>query len=358
MELHKIACVAAALTMVVGAPAMAQSATPKPARAPGVEVERTQKLMVGDRAPELAISEWVKGDEVTGFEEGKVYVVEFWATWCGPCIGGMPHVSELQKEYKDKGVTVIGVNIWDDPAKVAPFMEDRGNGRNGEKNPTGDELMGYTVAIEKKIEGEDPTRNGEMAKNWMRAAGQNGIPSAFVVDQKGYIAWIGHPMRMDDPLEQIVAGEWDIAEAAAEFSKAGERAAKAAKEASKVNKIMAPIAEAFQAGEYEKGFEATAKALKNDAIWSNPNVLNSLAWNIVDPDAKIDNRNAKLAVKIAERAAELTDNEAAPILDTLAWAYYFAGDKAKAIKVQTKAISLLSGDQKAQYEESLTRMKK
>ena len=201
MKLRAAACLA--LALMAGAPAIAQNATPKPARAPGVEVERTTKLMVGDLAPELAIGEWVKGDEVTGFEDGKVYVVEFWATWCGPCIGGMPHVSDLQKEYKDKGVTVIGVNIWDEPANVAPFMADRGE-RNGVKQTSGDELMQYTVAIEKKIEGEDPTRNGEMAKSWMKAAGQNGIPSAFIVDQKGYVAWIGHPMKMDKPLEEIV----------------------------------------------------------------------------------------------------------------------------------------------------------
>lgn len=358
MRLRGAACVAAALALAVGGPAMAQDAKPKPDRAPGVKVERMAKLMVGDRAPELAISEWVKGDEVTGFEEGKVYVVEFWATWCGPCVAGMPHVSELQKEYKDKGVTVIGVNIWDDPEKVAPFMKDRGMGRGGEKNPSGDELMGYTVTIEKKIEGEDPTRTGEMAQNWMRAAGQNGIPSAFVVDQKGYIAWIGHPMGLDKPLEEIVAGEWDIVAASEEFATAAERAAKEREQAEAANKIMEPIAEAFDAGDYDEAYAAIAKAFKSEAVWDNSGMLNYIAWNIVDPDAEVGNRDAKLAVKAAERAAELTEHKDPAILDTLAWAYYFAGDKAKAIEIETKAIGMLSGAQKAQYEEALKRMKK
>ena len=57
-------------------------------------------LKVGDAAPELKATKWLQGDEVKSFEKDKVYVVEFWATWCGPCIVMMPHLSELQQEYK------------------------------------------------------------------------------------------------------------------------------------------------------------------------------------------------------------------------------------------------------------------
>ncbi len=347
MKYRAAACLAASLALVAGAPVLAQSVQPRPDHAPGVEVERLNKLMVGDRAPELAIGEWVKGDEVTGFEDGKVYVVEFWATWCGPCITGMPHISKLQKEYKDKGVTIIGVNIWDEPENVAPFMED----------DEGDEKMQYTVAIEKKIEGEN-VRNGVMARDWMRAAGQNGIPSAFVVDQKGYIAWIGHPMRMDEPLEQIVAGEWDLKAAAAKHVEAVKLEAKRNEQRAVLQKLMNPIAEAFEAGEYEAAHKAIVKAIDNEAIWDNDGVLNFIAWNMVDPDSDIPQSNPKLAIKIAQRAVELTKGESAPVLDTLAWAYYQAGMKDKAVETQTKAIALLTGDAKKQYVESLERMKK
>ena len=65
-------------------------------------------LKVGDPAPPLKATKWVQGSEVASLEKGKVYVVEFWATWCGPCIVMMPHLGDLQREYKNQGVTIIG----------------------------------------------------------------------------------------------------------------------------------------------------------------------------------------------------------------------------------------------------------
>jgi thiol-disulfide isomerase/thioredoxin len=336
MNLRGAACVAAALAILAGAPALAQDAKPKPERAPGVEAERVSKLMVGDRAPELAIATWVKGEPVTGFEAGKVYVVECWATWCGPCIAGMPHLSELQKQYKDKGVTIIGVNIWDDPANVDPFMEDKG----------GDEKMQYTVAIEEKIDGENPSETGKIAKDWMAAAEQNGIPSAFVVDQKGYVAWIGHPAGMDSALEKIVAGEWDIAKAAEQY--VAER---------KMDEKFEKLQGLFAAGEHDQAAKL-AEELVSGPAWENAMQLNAIAWPFVDPEVEVANRHTDLAIKAAERAAELTDHKDAAILDTLAWSYYHAGQKEKAIEIETKALSLAPESQKEMYKLMLERMKK
>lgn len=145
-------------------------------------------LKTGDAAPEIRESSWVRGTEVKTFEGDKVYIVEFWATWCGPCVASIPHLDELQKKYEAKGLVVIGQNLGEDAGTIAPFIKSM-KGK-----------MGYRVAADDKAEG------GWMAKHWLAAAGQNGIPCAFVVNKAGRIAYIGHPGNLEESLlEKLLA---------------------------------------------------------------------------------------------------------------------------------------------------------
>ena len=84
-------------------------------------------LAPGSPAPAIAIAKWMQGEPVEEFEAGKVYVVEFWATWCGPCLQSMPHMAQLQTEYGDK-VAFIGappktkrrlLRFWTAPVRAA-----------------------------------------------------------------------------------------------------------------------------------------------------------------------------------------------------------------------------------------------
>jgi thiol-disulfide isomerase/thioredoxin len=72
------------------------------------------ELDIGSPAPALDVEHWIQDREggfkpVTAFTPAQVSVVEFWATWCGPCIASMPHLAHLQGAYAEKGVTVISV---------------------------------------------------------------------------------------------------------------------------------------------------------------------------------------------------------------------------------------------------------
>src|SRR5580658_2083618 len=181
-------------------------------------------LNVGDPAPKLQTGKFVQGDAVTEFAPGKAYVVEFWATWCGPCKASTPHLNEKYVKFKDKGLIVIGQDCWEqDDSLVAPFIKTMGD------------KMTYRVALDDK----EGSEKGKMAETWMAAADQNGIPTAFLIDTTGHVAWIGHPMGLKETtIDEVLAGKFDIQAAAAEQAK--EKA-----QAEKQNAVVQPLAQKF-----------------------------------------------------------------------------------------------------------------
>src|SRR5262245_48952293 len=95
----------------------------------------TVTLKIGDPAPPIKVQAWVRGKPVTQFEKGKVYVLDFWATWCGGCIVSFPKISAIAEKYKDKVIFTavdtyeeIGDTKVPDPvAKVTEFLKtDKG----------------------------------------------------------------------------------------------------------------------------------------------------------------------------------------------------------------------------------------
>src|SRR5262245_53929528 len=102
------------------------------ALAPQAQVEtRPFPLMVGDAAPAIQVAEWVQGTPVTSFQPGQVYVVEFWATWCGPCKVAIPHLNELAHKYTGQasfvGVSVLERINAERPYAVPQFVRSMGD---------------------------------------------------------------------------------------------------------------------------------------------------------------------------------------------------------------------------------------
>ena len=134
-------------------------------------------LKVGDKAPPLKVTHWVQGKPISIPDEakGKVVLLEFWATWCVPCIQIIPETNELYQKYEDKGLIVIGVTDSGQGQRlstVQEFVKSQGN------------RMQYRIAF-------DDTQ--KTVEDYIVGTGALGIPHSVVLDKEGKIAWVGHP---------------------------------------------------------------------------------------------------------------------------------------------------------------------
>lgn len=330
-----------------------------------------ERLKVGDPAPMLADMEFVKGDKVAKLDRGKIYVIEFWATWCGPCRAIIPHLTKLQAKHKD--VIFIGVSAYErDPKGVKAFVEKMGD------------KMVYRVSLDTVPEGSEP-KDGKMAKSWMAAAALWFVPRAFIVNAEGKIAWIGHPGGLDEPLEQIVAGTFDLKAAAAAYQTAQveetlHRVLVKARQTGDTKGLLEIIDTAIGVdGKLEEmlgllKFEALAtqdgeldtavqygKGLVEGVLKNNAARLDMLATSVVDSGAKRDAKLIAVALQAAERADELKQGKDSTSADTLAKAYFVSGFVARAIEAQERAIKLAKGtpaEKDKSFQERLDRYRK
>jgi thiol-disulfide isomerase/thioredoxin len=128
------------------------------------EARKTQPAV--DTSQLKAAPEWtlydLAGEALSSKElEGQVVLVDFWATWCGPCRRSIPHLIELYDEYKAQGVTIVGVSLdQKGPAVVTPFVEQY--------------KINYPVVM----------GTGQVVADF---GGVRGIPTAFIISQDGKI---------------------------------------------------------------------------------------------------------------------------------------------------------------------------
>ncbi len=215
------------------------------------------------------------------------------------------------------------------------------------------EAMSYIVAT-------DPDES--VKTEVFKAAGGRGIPSSFIIGKDGKIEWIGHPMRMDQPLAAVIDGSWDRA-AARKKHDADQLMQK------EMNRIRSALSAAIQANDQTAAMEILDDAILRfpensslkmqkfnllltrfhqykaayilgnqlvDINFEDSRVLNSIAWTIADTEG-LEVRDLELAMKAAVQANQLTGSEDAAVLDTLARVFYETGDLKGALKWQKRA---------------------
>ena len=257
---------------------------------------------VGDVAPVLTVERWIKGSPVRIGPGTNIFVVDFWATWCGPCLKGIPELTALQKKYADKGVIIIGISD-EQPAKVAEFVTAQGAG------------MEYRVAVDS---------SKRSMRNWHTAFGANGIPHAFIVGTNGIVLWHDNPLgNLEWSLEKVVNGTFDL-----ERSKNLETGDRYVKQYTamvyKPNAAdkAAPIGEKILA-EYTRD-------------WRIPNRL----ARAILTDPQVRSRDLPLALRAASKSVELTKRRASDALEMLARAQFATGNKSEALATANEAIKV------------------
>lgn len=261
-------------------------------------------IKLGDPAPPLKIAQWIKGEPVDlAAGKGKnVYVLEFWATWCHPCRESIPHLTELQRKYKDRGLVVIGITDENNPKAVAPFVAKMGD------------KMDYTVAYDD---------NHQTNNAYIHAFGLRGIPHAFVIDREGRIAWSGHPkFGLEQAVDQIINGKYSLA---------------AARTREETLPLLTRYYELASAGQNEAELKTLGRQIV-DKLADDPQILAMFSFDILSK-ADFKYRDLGLALDASKRACELAGGRA-DVFAVYARALWDNGKKAEAVETQRRAVAL------------------
>lgn len=141
-------------------------------------------LNIGDPAPPLKLAELVQAPEGASADleslRGQVIMLEFWATWCAPCLKSMPHVNDLHRQFADQGVRVIAITR-EAPALVKRFLEDG--------------------TIEPWVGIDDNASTGH-------AYGITALPTTILIDRQGKVAAITAPTNVtSEVISSLLADE-------------------------------------------------------------------------------------------------------------------------------------------------------
>ena len=137
--------------------------------------------MIGQPAPALDLDGWINGEVTEADRKGKIIVVDFWATWCGPCIASIPHNNAVAKKYADKGVIVLGVCGSRGQEKADAIAKQKG--------------IAYPV-------GKDHTQQSAKAWNVMW------WPTYAIVGRDGEIVCVGlKPHSVDKVIDKLLEAE-------------------------------------------------------------------------------------------------------------------------------------------------------
>ncbi len=157
---------------------------------------------VGDPAPEIALPGLDGKIQKLSDQKGKVVLLDFWASWCGPCRKANPHVVETYEKYKDQGFTVFSVSL--------DGLDTRTKSRLGSQENIDKKMASSKQRWEAAIKKDQLTWNTHVSdlKKWesegSKAYGVSSIPTTFLVGRDGNIAALNPRYNLEEEIKKAL----------------------------------------------------------------------------------------------------------------------------------------------------------
>jgi thiol-disulfide isomerase/thioredoxin len=321
---------------------------------------------IGEKAPKVKAAKWMTSapPALPGEKDAdkSIFLVEFWATWCGPCRQSIPHLADLHRKLAKDGVVIIGVSN-EDADTIDKFLKKKTGGITGGK--TG----GTTIDMPYHVAADDDNATSE---KWM--AEISGIPHAFLVDKTNTVVWSGHPMspEMEVALKQVMAGKYDVqtaknaAVSAKKYEELMAQAQQAAEQkdgeklfkiidqmtAVKPQEVMPYLMKRHFLGEFNRAAEIPSLDEKLEAAMKDS--MEGLK-QIVDfqLDLPLSRRNAGLLYRTVNRANEIAKGRDAQVLGLLARVQCEIGALDGAIETMDRAVGLAAEADRDEFKKTL-----
>ena len=140
-------------------------------------VFEAQKGLIGTVTEDIAVTHYLQNQPADTAIQSKFKVIEFWATWCAPCIKAVPHLNKLQEKFKDENIVFLSVT-YESPAKTEATLQK--------------------VKFETVVATDTTSRLHTQLK--IRDKGTMVVPRTVLIDNQNRIVWYGYPTQLTESL--------------------------------------------------------------------------------------------------------------------------------------------------------------